>query len=211
MKYVIKESKTVEDAVKEALKELGKKRDQVEVEVLEEPSKGFLGIIGGKEAKVKVSIINDIVEISHQLLDKILESFNIKATKEISKEDDILKIDIENVDPNDKGIIIGKRGNTLDSIQYLVSLAINKENDEYVKVLIDVEGYRKKREETLVRLAKKMADKAIYGGRLVKLEPMNPYERRIIHSSLQNYKGVKTYSEGQEPYRRIVIAKKEEN
>jgi spoIIIJ-associated protein len=210
MKYVIKESKTVEDAVREALNELDKERNQVEIEVLEEPSKGLFGFIGGKDAKVKISVINDVIDIADKLLDKVLESLDIEAKKQISKDEDILNIIIEDIDSSDKGIVIGKRGNTLDAIQYLVSLAINKENDEYIKVLIDVEGYREKRKNTLIRLANKMADKAIYGGRLVKLEPMNPYERRIIHSSLQDYKGVKTYSEGKEPYRRIVIAKKED-
>lgn len=208
MKYVIKESKTVEDAVKNALMELGKREDQVEVEVLEEPSKGLFGFIGGRGAKVKVTVVNDLGDVAHQFLDKVLESLDVKATKNISKEGDILKIDIENVDPTDKGILIGKRGNTLDSIQYLLSLAVNKENQEYIKVLIDIEGYREKREKTLIRLANKMADKALYGGHLVKLEPMNPYERRIIHSSLQNHKGVSTHSEGEEPYRRVVISKK---
>ena len=182
MKYVIKESKTVEDALREALEELGKREDQVEIEVLEEASKGFLGIFGSKEAKIKVSVLNDIVDIADKFIEKILESLDVKATKKISHEKEVLKVDIDNVDPSDKGILIGKRGNTLDSIQYLLSLAVNKENDDYVRVLIDIEGYRDKREKTLIRLANRMADKAIYGGHLVKLEPMNPYERRIIHS-----------------------------
>ena len=114
-------------------------------------------------------------------------------------------INITNVNSRDKGILIGKRGNTLDALQYLISLYINRGNEEYVKIILDIEGYREKREETLIRLAKRMADTAIRNRRKVKLEPMNPYERRIIHSSLQDYKGVTTYSEGKDPYRRIVI------
>lgn len=208
MKYVIKESKTVEEALEEALKELGKSENQVEIEILEEPSKGLFGFIGGKNAKIKVTVLNDIVDIAEKFIEMILKSLDVKATNKIFKDGDILKVDIENVDPSDKGILIGKRGNTLDSIQYLLSLSVNKENDEYIKVLVDIEGYRDKREKTLIRLANKMAGKAIYGGHLVKLEPMNPYERRIIHSSLQDYKGVSTHSEGEEPYRRVVITKK---
>ena len=207
MKYVIKESKTIEDALEQALLELGKKEDEVEYEILEMPSQGLFGFIGKKDAKIKVSVINDVRDIAKKFVEKILQSLDVEATHDISINDNVMKIDIENVDPSDKGILIGKRGNTLDAIQYLLSLAINKENDEYMRVLIDVEGYRDKREKTLIRLANKMAGKAVYGGHLVKLEPMNPYERRIIHSSLQNYKGVSTHSEGEEPYRRIVITK----
>src|SRR5699024_10508568 len=106
------------------------------------------------------------------------------------------------------GILIGKRGNTLDSLQYLLSLYVNRDSDEYKKVILDIEGYRKKRENTLIKLAKRMADKAIRNKRVVKLEPMNPYERRVIHSCLQDYEGVTTYSEGTDPYRRIVIQAK---
>ena len=207
MKYVIKESKTIEDALKEALLELGKREDQVKVEVLEEASKGLFGFIGGKNAKIKVIVLKDVVDIAGKFIEKILKALDLEATKKVSLKENVMKIDIEDVDPSDKGILIGKRGNTLDAIQYLLSLTINKGNDEYIRVLIDVEGYRDKREKTLIRLANRMAGKAIHGGHLVKLEPMNPYERRIIHSSLQNYKGVSTHSEGEEPYRRIVISK----
>lgn len=205
MNYVIKESKTVEEAIKEAILELNTTEDKVEIEVLEEASKGFFGLIGVKEAKVKVTRVHDPVEISDSLLKKIFESMDIKASNDIRKEEDVLYIDIKDIDSTNMGIIIGKRGSTLDAIQYLVSLAINKDTPDYVRVVIDIGGYRKKREITLQRLAKRMADKAIKNGRPVKLEPMNPYERRIIHFTLQNYKGIKTYSEGDEPYRGVVI------
>lgn len=207
MKYVIKESKTVEEALNEALIELGKSEKEVEVQVLEEPSRGLFGFIGGKDAKIKVTVLNDIIDIAHNFLEQVFKALDIHAKEDLNREGDVLNIDIKDVDPSDKGIIIGKRGNTLDAIQYLLSLAINKDNDKYVRVFIDIEGYREKREQTLIRLANKMADKALHGNRLVKLEPMNPYERRIIHSSLQNFKGIKTSSEGKDPYRRIVIAK----
>ncbi|MEW8973878.1 MAG: RNA-binding cell elongation regulator Jag/EloR [Tissierellaceae bacterium] len=208
MKYVIKQSKTVDDAIKEALLELDAREEDVEVEVIEEASKGLFGIIGAKEAKVKVTLINDPVEVSNNFLNNILVHMGISASTDIRREGDSLYIDIKDVDSSSKGILIGKRGNTLDSLQYLISLAVNRGSSDYIKIIVDVGGYREKREGTLERLAKKMAEKAIRGGRPVKLEPMNPYERRIIHSTLQNYSGVATYSEGEEPYRRVVIQSK---
>lgn len=208
MRYVIKQSRTVEDAIKDALLELGVSEEDVEVEIIEEASKGLFGLIGSKEAKVKVVVVNDSVNIAKEFLDKIFTSMTIKADVDIRKEEDVLNIDIINVDPADKGIIIGKRGNTLDSIQYLLSLTINKGSDKFIRVALDIEEYRLKREETLVRLAEKMAEKAKYTKRPVKLEPMNPFERRIIHSTLQKHNGITTYSEGNEPFRRVVIQAK---
>ncbi len=132
----------------------------------------------------------------------------IKGNAIVKKEDKTLFVEIVNISSSDMGIVIGKRGNTLDAIQYLLSLVINKDRDDYIKVIIDVKGYRERREETLIRLANKMANKAKYSQRPVKLEPMNPYERRIIHSALQNVDGINTYSEGEDPYRRVVIQAK---
>lgn len=205
MRYVIKQSRTVDDAIRDALLELEVAMEDVEIEVIEEASKGLFGLIGTKEAKIKVTVINDSVNKAKEFIDKLFNSMNIVADIEIKKEDDGLYINISNVDSSDKGIIIGKRGNTLDSIQYLISLTINKGQHKYIRVFLDIEDYRKKREETLVRLAEKMAEKAKYTNRPVKLEPMNPSERRIIHSALQKYNNVTTYSEGNEPFRRVVI------
>ncbi|MBC8586714.1 RNA-binding cell elongation regulator Jag/EloR [Paratissierella segnis] len=208
MKEVTKSSKTVEDAIKEALIELDAKEEDIEIEILEEPSKGLFGLIGTKEAKVKVTLINDLEEIANKFLSKVISLMGINATNHIEKQGDILKIEITDIDPLDMGILIGKRGNTLDSIQYLLNLAVNKNRPNYMKVIVDTEGYRAKREETLIRLANKMAEKVKYSRRPIKLEPMNPYERRVIHSTLQNFPGVVTYSEGEEPYRRVVITSK---
>ncbi len=208
MRYVIKQSKTVEDAINDALDELQVPETDVEIEVVEEASKGLFGIIGKKEAQVKVTVIYDPVNIAKGFLDKVFTSMAIKANTEIKLESDVLSVDVVDVDPSDKGIIIGKRGNTLDSIQYLLSLAINKNRDKYTRVSLDIEEYRKKREETLIRLAHKMAEKSKYTGRPVKLEPMNPSERRIIHSALQKNSNITTYSEGDEPFRRVVIQTK---
>ena len=205
MKYIIKSAKTVEEAIKKALLELNLKESEVDIEILEEGSRGFLGLIGNKDAEVKVTEIRNIEKLSREFLEKIIESMNLKADIDIKKEKNKLNIDIVGINPAEKGIIIGKRGNTLDAIQYLLSIFINKEEDEYIKIYLDIEGYRRKRETTIVRLAQKMAQKAISIKSEVKLEPMNPYERRIIHSTLQDYEGIKTYSEGNDPYRRVVI------
>lgn len=208
MKFVVKTGKTVEEALKEALLDLNASQKDVEYEIIQEASKGLFGIIGGKEAKIKVVLKNDPEEIANRFLDGILQGMGIIGLFDISTNEDIMTIEINNISSSDMGIIIGKRGNTLDSIQYLLSIAINKGRDNYIKVVLDAEGYRKKREETLIRLSNKMAEKAVYSKRPIKLEPMNPYERRIIHSTLQSFDGVSTYSEGNEPYRRVVIVTK---
>lgn len=208
MKSVVKVSKTVEEALAEALQELDVKEDKVEVEIIEEPSRGLFGLIGTKDAKIKVTIKYNPVDMAREFLGEILRSMGINGNLEIELKKDILHINVVDIASSELGIIIGKRGNTLDAVQYLTSLFINKSGEKYIKISLDSEGYRRKREDSLRRLAKKMADKASYSRRPVKLEPMNPYERRIIHSSLQNYKGVSTYSEGEDPYRRVVITKK---
>lgn len=208
MKSVVKVSKTVEGAIEDALQELQVSRNDVEVEVLEEPSKGLFGLIGTKDAAVRVTIVNDPVETAENLLNKMLSHMSVRGKASIRKEGSQLYVEIINIDTSDMGIVIGKRGNTLDAIQYILSLTVNRNRDEYIKVLVDVKGYRKKREDTLIKLANKMAEKSKYSHRPVKLEPMNPYERRIIHSALQNVRGVSTYSEGEDPYRRVVIQAK---
>ncbi len=208
MNYIIKNAKTVEEATRQALLELNLERDQVQIEVLEEASRGFFGIIGAKDAKIKVSEIKDIEKLAKEFLEKIVSSMDLEASIDTKREKNTLFIDIKGIDPDDKGIIIGKRGNTLDAMQYLLSLFINKEEEDYMKIVLDIEGYREKREKTLIMLAQRMAEKAVSSSIQVKLEPMNPYERRIIHSALQSHKKIQTFSEGNEPYRRIVIQKK---
>ncbi len=208
MKSVIKVSKTVDEAIEQALIELETTRENVSIDVIQEASRGFLGLIGAKDAKVRVTLDFDPVEIADAFLTKVLSSMDIRGVNLIKREKENLFIDITNIDSNDMGIVIGKRGSTLDAIQYLLSLAINKGNDDYIRVNLDTQGYRAKREETLRRLAQRMADKTKNSSRPVKLEPMNPYERRIIHSAVQDIDGVITYSEGEEPYRRVVIKSK---
>lgn len=205
MKSVVKISKTIEGAIKDALEELQVSREDVKIEVLEEPSKGLFGLLGTKDAAVRVTVVNDSAEKVEKLLNKILLHMNLSATVSVKREGSDISVDISNINPTDMGILIGKRGNTLDSIQYLLNLFVNKNRTDYMRVVVDVQGYRKKREDTLIRLANKMAQKSKAIRKPIKLEPMNPYERRIIHSALQNVNGVVTYSEGEEPYRRVVI------
>jgi spoIIIJ-associated protein len=208
MKSIVKTAKTVDEAVNIALKELNAEKEDVTIEVLEEPSKGLFGLIGTKEAKVRVTSTNDPVEIAHDFLELIFSKMDIKGKIRTEKKGNDLLVNIEDISSSDMGILIGKRGGTLDSLQYILSLVINKNRDKYVRVLLDTENYRQKREETLIRLAKKMASKAKSLRKTVRLEPMNPYERRIIHSALQNDSSIVTYSEGEEPFRRVVIGLK---
>ncbi|WP_066505188.1 RNA-binding cell elongation regulator Jag/EloR [Abyssisolibacter fermentans] len=208
MRTLIKISKTIDSAVDEALKDLQVERDDITYEVLDEPNKGFLGIIGNRDAKVKIIVSNDPVEKARSFLNDLLRKMNLNATVEIVRDKNDLNIEIKGENPEDMGVIIGKRGKTLDSIQYLVNLVVNKKRNNYLRIVVDTENYRKKRQETLERLARKMADKAKRYRKSIRLEPMNPYERRIIHSALQDDMNINTYSEGKEPYRKVVIENK---
>ncbi len=198
-----KVGKTVEDAVSAALIELNLTKEQVEIQVIDEGSKGLFGIIGSKDARV---VVTEKITAKHraaEFLNEIFDKMALEVALDFAEKGNDLKI---NLSGDDMGILIGRRGETLDSLQYLTSLVINKGEEEYVKVSVDTENYRKKREETLIRLANKLADRVLKYRRNVTLEPMNPYERRIIHSTLQNNKMVTTYSVGEEPNRKVVIA-----
>ena len=195
--------KNVKEALENALKELKLTEDKIEYEVLDEGTKGFLNFIGSKPAKILVKVKRDYKEEVRVFLRSILDNMNIKAEIRIKEENDILYIDLTG--PK-MGIVIGYRGETLDSLQYLCSLVVNKDHSiAYKKVVLDTESYRKKREETLIRVAEKTAYKVRKNHRPYRLEPMNPYERRIIHSALQENEFVYTYSDGDEPHRRIVV------
>ncbi|MGN9163583.1 RNA-binding cell elongation regulator Jag/EloR [Clostridium sulfidigenes] len=195
--------RTAEEAIQNALRELNVTEEKVTIEVLEEGSKGFLNIIGVKPAKVKVTLKRDYIGDAKKFLREILNAMNVKAEIHIKEENNEININL--VGPN-MGVLIGYRGETLDSLQYLLSLVVNKNHDEtYKRVILDTVNYRQNRQETLKKLALKMGDKVRINGKTLKLEPMNPYERRVIHSTLQNNAYVTTHSEGDEPYRRVVI------
>lgn len=286
MTYVIKTGKTVDEAVNEALKELKLSRDKVNIEILQEASKGFLGF-GSKDAAVKViekedtkDILKEIFSsdleseksnkvnlknkkenktevsknsefsqknliedkkieenkekaeenkvekleednseedsydyslneeefknLAKEFIEKVMTPLNLEYELETSLEENVLTVNILG-DEKKLGIVIGKRGVTLDAIQYLLSLIINKHSDRFVRVIVDSSGYRQRRKQTLESLSERMAKKVVRTNRSVKLEPMNAHERKIIHEALQNFEGVLTHSEGTEPYRRIVI------
>lgn len=271
MNYVIKTGKSVDEAVREALTELNINKEDANIQILDEGQKGFLGLIGSKDATVKVwpkedenkNILNDIFnedlekeksqdevldtynelkfenndnsnEISYEktediiseeekktsieeeneeilstareFMTKILEILELENIIEMELEENTLHINV-NGDENRLGILIGKRGVTLDSIQYILNLIVNKKSSRYIRVSLDSSGYREKRKETLTNLAEKMAKKVIKTGRSVRLEPMNSYERKIIHTALQDFEGVLTHSEGKDPFRKVVIQK----
>jgi spoIIIJ-associated protein len=206
MEYVEFSGKTVEDALTNALVSLGTTSDQVEYEVVDKGSNGILGF-GSKDAVIRVAKKLSPEDIVVGFLTDVFDKMNLEV-EIITKFDEIDGvIDIELKGP-EMGVLIGKRGQTLDSLQYLANLALNRKSDNYLRVKIDTEDYRRRRKETLENLARNVAYKVKRTKRSVSLEAMNPYERRIIHSALQNDKFVVTHSEGEEPYRHVVVTLK---
>lgn len=199
-------AKTVDDAIVEAGVRLGTSMENMEVEVIEKESSGFLGL-NKKPAKIRAKVKEEEKDPVEVFLTKIFDAMNVKAEAKLSynEEEKTLNIDLVG---DDMGVLIGKRGQTLDSLQYLVSLVANKNSENYIKVKLDTENYRERRKETLENLAKNIANKVRRTRHQVALEPMNPYERRIIHSVLQNNKYVETHSEGEEPYRKVIVSLK---
>lgn len=196
-------SKSREEAIKKALSELNVSEDDIEVVELEAPSKGFLGFIGSKEGLYEITVIERETDVAKSFIETLLKNAKVNADVEVKQEDNLIKVNIKG---DEAACLIGRRGDTLDSIQFLTGLALNKINkDSHTRVLVDIENYREKREESLVRYANKMAREVAKTKKTKKLDYMNPYERRIIHSALQNDRYVITYSEGTDPYRRLVI------
>lgn len=206
MEFIEVSAKTVEDALTDASVQLGITSDQLEYEIVEKGSSGFLGI-GSKNAVIRVKVKSSIEDEVKKFLTSVFNAMNMEVEIIINKNEDEKFLDVE-LKGDDMGVLIGKRGQTLDSLQYLTSLAINKHRDDYYKVKIDTEDYRNRRKDTLENLAKNIAYKVKRTKRAVSLEPMNPFERRVIHSALQNDKYVTTHSEGEEPYRHVVVTLK---
>ena len=207
MEFIEVRGKTVEEAITNAQIQLGTTSDKIEYEIIERESNGFLGLIGKKDAVIKARKKSNLVDDTQEFLDKMFAAMEmeVKSTIDYSEENRTMNIDFSG---DEMGILIGKRGQTLDSLQYLISLVVNKESDSYIKVKVDTEDYRERRKATLENLAKNLSYKVKRTRRPVTLEPMNPYERRIIHSALQNERYVETHSEGEEPYRKVVITLK---
>lgn len=206
MTTIEKSAKTKEEAIELALGELNATIDDVEIEVIEEGSKGFLGL-GGKDALVKVTLNPNPERRAKEFLGGIFKIMGEDVNIDTKKGDDILDIELSGPD---MGIVIGKRGETLDALQHLTSLAVNRGDSGFVKVSIDTENYREKRNQALETLAERLAAKVARTGRSTALEPMSAYERRIIHSTLQNHETVTTYSVGQGVNRKVVIALKKD-
>ena len=204
MEFVEFKGKTLDEALMQASVELGCASTDLEYNVVSEGSTGFLGLIGSKpfviSARKKKTFVDDVREY----LETLFKAMDIQADIKIefNETENLLDIDVEGPE---MGILIGKRGQTLDALQYLISLAVNKKSDSYIRVKLDTENYRARRKETLENLAKNIASKVKRTRKTVSLEPMNPYERRIIHSALQSDPAVSTHSEGEEPYRRVVV------
>lgn len=244
MMSVEKTGRTIDNAITDALIELSATTEDVDIEILEKGSKGFLGI-GAKEARVRVTLkersntqddfkfavedvlveeptkeptkqdeqkpeidnpldskLNEAIELATNFLSSVLAEMGTKASFEVDVKKDKVYL---NILGEKMGMVIGKRGDTLDALQYLTNIVVNKGSNEYVKIMLDTENYRSRREETLRKVAYKFAKKAMQTKKSVILEPMNPYDRRIIHSALQDNHHVKTHSEGKEPFRRVVI------
>ncbi len=206
MEFIEVTGKTVDDAITESLIKLGTTSDKIEYEVIEKGSSGFLGI-GSKPAVIRVRKKFTLEDVIRDFLDSVFKAMEMDVEVLISKDENAKVFEVE-LKGDDMGVLIGKRGQTLDSLQYLVNLAANKQSEEYVKVKLDTEDYRKRRKETLENLAKNIAYKVKRSKKPVSLEPMNPFERRVIHSALQSDKFVTTHSEGEEPYRHVVVTLK---
>ena len=206
MDYMDFSAKTVDDAITEACQKFTVTSDKLDYVVVEEGSSGFLGI-GAKPAVIRAKVKSSVADKAKDFLRDVFDAMDLTVVIDVKYDEENRDIDID-LSGDEMGVLIGKRGQTLDSLQYLVSLVVNKDVEEYIRVKVDTENYRKRRKETLENLAMNIAYKVKRTKRPVSLEPMNPYERRIIHSALQGDKYVTTHSEGDEPYRRVVVTLK---
>ena len=207
--YIEISAKTLNEAITEACQKFGVTSDKLDYQVIEEGSAGFLGI-GSKPAIIKAAVKMEemsVEEVAENFQSDVFKAMSMNVAVEVRYQEDEKTMDIE-LSGEEMGVLIGKRGQTLDSLQYLVSLVVNRETEDYVRVKVDTEDYRQRRKETLENLAKNIAYKVKKTRRPVSLEPMNPYERRIIHSALQNDKYISTHSEGDDPFRRVVVTYK---
>jgi len=205
MRKLMASGKTVEDAVQSGLSQLGVPANRVTVTVLEQPSKGLFGLFGAKDAKVELELLPDGVEEAIRFLREVSDAMELTVSVERVDENDVVRI---NITGSDLGILIGRRGQTLDSLQYLANIVANRHSSRHLRIVLDAEQFRERRRQTLEALSERMAMRVIRTRKEIMLEPMTSQERKIIHAWLQNNPSVKTYSQGDEPNRRIVIALK---
>ncbi len=199
---IISTGKTVEEAIENGRRALGVEDEQTDFEILERPKKTFLGL-RHIPAKVRVFVEQTKADIARDYLDGVLKKMGLDVELESKESDEGIVLSLKG---EGLGVVIGRRGETLDALQYLSSLVANREGGAYQRVSIDIGDYRRKREETLEALARKLAAQAVRTGRSVTLEPMNPYERRVIHSAVQEVEGATSRSIGEEPNRRVIIS-----
>lgn len=203
-KYLDATGKTIDEAVENALRQLGLDRDSVSMEILDKPKAGFLGI-GSAPARVRLHFTVEQNDKVREFLAGVFERMDISADTVIDTKNEPGVVDVK-ITGDNVGALIGRRGETMDALQYITGLVVNRGEDDYKKISIDIENYRAKRTDALEKLAKKIAGMVVRNKRSITLEAMNSHERRIIHSTLQNYPGVTTFSIGTEPNRRVVIA-----
>lgn len=205
MKKLQVSGKTVEEAVRIGLARLGVGEDRVKVAVLEQPSKGLFGLLGAKEARVELELLPDGVDVAIEFLREVAAAMGLNVAVERNDDADAVHINVQGAE---LGLLIGRRGQTLDSLQYLVNIVANRHSDRHLRIILDAEQFRERRRKTLEALADRMAMRVVRTRKEVVLEPMTSQERKIIHTRLQGRTDVNTYSQGNEPNRRIVIALK---
>lgn len=205
MRKVVVTGRSIEEAVKTGLQQLNVTENRVKTQIIEQASKGFLGLFGAKEAKVELELIPDAYEEAVLFLQDIFKTMQISITIDQQMDKESVTF---NMSGAELGILIGKRGQTLDALQYLVNIVANRYSDSHIRIILDAENFRERRRHTLEELASRLASRVIKTKKEVILEPMNAQERKIIHSELQDHPVVKTYSKGEEPNRRVVIALK---
>jgi spoIIIJ-associated protein len=203
VKQVTATGQTVEEAVKSALAQLQITKDRTDVDIIDQGKKGIFGIFGSRPAVVKVTVIIDPIEEAQKFLTQVSEQMGAPAEIEIKRDGKHVHFIMTG---EEIALLIGKRGQTLNSLQYLTQLVLNRFSNQYLTVILDAEDYRKRRNETLIQLAHRLALKAVKSGKDVTLEPMPSYERKVIHAALSENKRVKTFSDGTEPHRFIVIS-----
>ncbi|WP_438433613.1 RNA-binding cell elongation regulator Jag/EloR [Gorillibacterium sp. sgz500922] len=203
MKKAVFTGKTIEDAVNAGLKQWNLPAERVKVSVLEQPAKGLFGLIGAREAKVELEKIPDPIEEAMLFLDEVFRTMNLEVKVERTEDEEGTLL---NLSGPELGILIGRRGQTLDALQYLTTIVANRFSNAHLRIVLDAEHFRERRRKTLEDLARRLAQRVMKTRKEVVLEPMSPSERKIIHSYLQNHSGVKTFSKGEEPNRRIIIA-----
>jgi len=207
MMKIVASGKTIEDAVRNGLTQLQVTEDRVKMHVLEQPSKGLFGLIGAKDAKVELELIPDAIEEAEKFLLEVAAAMGLQVSidQKQTKEGILLAVS----GSGDLGMLIGRRGQTLDALQYLVNIVSNRYSDSHLRIVLDAEDFRERRRKTLESLSDRLAGRVIRTRKEVVLEPMSPHERKVIHSQLHNHPKVKTYSKGDEPNRRVVIALKQ--